>query len=115
MGTILSSLISVSMLILNTTNKWSSSSIAAHDGLALPRPNPYVNLEQALKVGDHNFPPISNFPEVILQTDPLDPSRRMTEDERGRHTHVGFVYPDDRHFLATSQVGRNVLYHIHTV
>ncbi len=68
------------------------------------RPNPYVYLDRILANTTQEFPPITNFPPVALQFDNADPERRMREDERGRPTEFGTVYPDDRHILVTDKV-----------
>ncbi|KAI0649023.1 hypothetical protein C8Q79DRAFT_487874 [Trametes meyenii] len=70
------------------------------------RPNPYVNLDKVpFSSGTmREFPPIVNFPQVVLQFDSLDVSREMREDERGKDTIFGAVYPDDRHVLVSKQV-----------
>ena len=70
------------------------------------RPNPYLYLNRILANTTQTFPPITNFPPVALQLDNADPQRRMREDERGRPTEFGTVYPDDRHILINNQVRR---------
>ncbi|KAI9066256.1 hypothetical protein FKP32DRAFT_1589764 [Trametes sanguinea] len=65
------------------------------------RPNPYWYLDKILANSTRTFPPVVNFPQVVLQLDAGDPSRRVREDERQKSTHFGVVYPDDRHILMT--------------
>ncbi len=70
----------------------------------LLRPNPYVYLDKILRNTTMTFPPIINFPQVVLQIDNADGSRTMREDERGRATTFGTVYPDDRRILISDNV-----------
>jgi hypothetical protein len=70
----------------------------------LPRPNPYVRLQDALTETTHEFPPIHNFPEVVMQMRSSDESRRLWEDDRERSTPIGSIYPDDRHIVVTANV-----------
>ncbi|OSC96433.1 hypothetical protein PYCCODRAFT_1379207 [Trametes coccinea BRFM310] len=65
------------------------------------RPNPYWFLDKILVNSTRTFPPIVNFPQVVLQLDAGDPSCCVHEDERQKATHFGVVYPDDRHILMT--------------
>lgn len=63
------------------------------------RPNPYVYLDKILRNTTRTFPPIVNFPQVVLQIDDADSSRSTREFERGRATAFGTIYPDDRRIL----------------
>ncbi|KXN85056.1 hypothetical protein AN958_11729 [Leucoagaricus sp. SymC.cos] len=66
------------------------------------RPNPYINLDRITHVSD--FPPITNFPEVVLQMLLNDSRRPMKEDHRMQRTKVGTIYPDDRHIVVTREI-----------
>lgn len=68
------------------------------------RPNPYVYLDKILQNSTKTFPPIINFPQVVLQIDKADRSRTTREHERGRPTAFGTVYPDDRRILISDSV-----------
>lgn len=68
------------------------------------RPNPYVYLNKILRNTTTTFPPIINYPQVVLQIDNADGSRIMRESERGRPTVFGTVYPDDRRILISDSV-----------
>ena len=74
------------------------------NGRALRRPSQYMNLDKVLANSTYTFPPITNFPPVTFQMKVGDSRRRMREDERGRPTKLGAVYPDDRHILINSEV-----------
>ncbi|PCH44639.1 hypothetical protein WOLCODRAFT_139119 [Wolfiporia cocos MD-104 SS10] len=69
----------------------------------LRRPNPYINLDKVLKDSNETFPPIVNFPPIVLQTAASGPRRTMREDHRQQRTKYGTVYPDERHILITSE------------
>ncbi|KAI0325288.1 hypothetical protein GY45DRAFT_1356810 [Cubamyces sp. BRFM 1775] len=68
------------------------------------RPNPYVYLDTVLLNTTRPIPSINNFPQVVLQIDNNDPSRRMYESDRERPTPFGTVYPDDRRIFVTDAV-----------
>ncbi|KAI0787539.1 hypothetical protein C8Q74DRAFT_1315427 [Fomes fomentarius] len=68
------------------------------------RPNPYLYLDKILANTTQKFDPITNFPPVALQFDNTDHKRRMREEERGRPTSFGTVYPDDRRILVNDKV-----------
>ncbi|KAI0759040.1 hypothetical protein C8Q74DRAFT_1359986 [Fomes fomentarius] len=68
------------------------------------RPNPYLYLNKILANTTQKFDPITNFPPVALQFDNADPKRRMREEDRGRPTSFGTVYPDDRRILVNDKV-----------
>ncbi|KAK7688221.1 hypothetical protein QCA50_008591 [Cerrena zonata] len=72
-------------------------------GQALRRPSQYMNLDKILANSTHEFPPINNFPPVTFQINVGDSRRKMKEDERGRPTKLGAVYPDDRRILINSK------------
>ncbi|KZT07895.1 uncharacterized protein LAESUDRAFT_724363 [Laetiporus sulphureus 93-53] len=72
-------------------------------GKALRRPNPYVNLDKVLRNGNYTFPPIMNFPPMVLQINTSDPQRKMREDDRQWRSSYGTVYPDDRHIVISSE------------
>ena len=69
------------------------------------RPNPYLYLDKILANTTQKFDPITNFPPVALQFHNADSTRRMHEEERGRPTEFGTVYPDDRRILVNDKVG----------
>ncbi|KAI0775093.1 hypothetical protein BD413DRAFT_472031 [Trametes elegans] len=95
-------------IILAFIMSFKSSELHASPGLqtaGVPlRPNPYMYLDKLLVNTTETFPPITNFPQVMFQIDAADPSRLMREDERGRATYFGAVYPEDRHVLITAEV-----------
>lgn len=66
------------------------------------RPSQYINLDRIKHV--HSFPPITNFPDIVLQVDLIDTKRVMREDHRTLHTDTGTIYTDDRHVLITREV-----------
>lgn len=70
------------------------------------RPNQYMNLDKVFANYNHTkpFSPQVGFPLVLMQIGSSDPKRAMREDERGHGSPVGFIYPDDRHFIASSEV-----------
>lgn len=48
---------------------------------------------------------IFSYAQIVLQLDPSDPERRLHEDSsRENWTPVGTVYPDDRHFIVSTNV-----------
>lgn len=63
-----------------------------------------MNLDKILANSTYDFPPITNFPPVTFQIKVADSRRKMKEDERGRPTKLGAVYPDDRRILVNSEV-----------
>lgn len=72
-------------------------------GKALRRPNPYVNLDKVLQNSNATFPPITNFPPIVLQIDAADTLRRTREDHRQWRSHLGTVYPDDRRIIVSAE------------
>ncbi|KAG6919946.1 hypothetical protein DXG01_013295 [Tephrocybe rancida] len=69
----------------------------------LRRPNQYMNLDKVLKNKTEPFPPLIGYPPILLQIQTSDFRRTMHEDERGHWSELGSIYPDDRHFVVTSQ------------
>ena len=108
-GTLASSIVS---LLLFFSHDFTASPVSLENlgGRALPRPNPYVNLEHALAETKYQFPPIYNFPEVVLQVRTADSARNMYEDDRGWFTRDGSVYPDDRHIIVNSFVSAHLFF-----
>ncbi|KAL1949596.1 hypothetical protein VTO73DRAFT_8477 [Trametes versicolor] len=90
--------------ILLFVNGLSANNSQPQVGVPPLRPNPYVYLDKILQNSTKTFPPIINFPQVVLQIDNADKSRTMREHERGRATAFGTVYPDDRRVLITDSV-----------
>ncbi|KAF5360897.1 hypothetical protein D9756_004518 [Leucocoprinus leucothites] len=68
----------------------------------LRRPSQYINLDKIKHT--HDFPPIFNFPEIVLQVSLNDSRRTMREDYHMLHTNVGTIYTDDRHIYVTPEV-----------
>ncbi|KJA22681.1 hypothetical protein HYPSUDRAFT_164321 [Hypholoma sublateritium FD-334 SS-4] len=66
------------------------------------RPSVYINLEKVLAKHNSTFPPLFNFPQMVYQISSRN--RRMTEDDRGLVTHIGVVYPDDRHIYISPKI-----------
>ncbi|KAH0584430.1 hypothetical protein H2248_009971 [Termitomyces sp. 'cryptogamus'] len=100
-GAICSSALSV-IIFASQVFVTSHVKVPLHESV-LHRPSHYMNLENILRNTNHSFPPITNFPQVVLQISNNDSLRRMAEDDRGHPTSIGAVYPDDRHVLVTSQ------------
>lgn len=90
--------------ILLFVNGLSANNSQPQVGVPPLRPNPYVYLDKILQNSTKTFPPIINFPQVVLQIDNADKSRTTREHERGRATAFGTVYPDDRRVLITDSV-----------
>ncbi|KAJ3571227.1 hypothetical protein NP233_g3892 [Leucocoprinus birnbaumii] len=68
----------------------------------LRRPNQYINLDKVQH--NHNFPPITNFPDIVLRINTNDSGRVMEEDSRMPRTNVGTIHTDDRHIYVTPEV-----------
>lgn len=68
----------------------------------LRRPSQYIGLDKIKPA--HDFPPIINFPEIVLQVHLNDSRRIMKEDHRMLRTNTGTVYSDDRHIHVTDWV-----------
>ncbi|KIK54827.1 hypothetical protein GYMLUDRAFT_147472, partial [Collybiopsis luxurians FD-317 M1] len=74
------------------------------------RPSTYINLEKLYS--QHRnvdqgakapLPPFENFAHVVLQVNTNDRQRTLHEDYRHYYSPEGFVYPDDRHIVASPQ------------
>ncbi|KAL6299315.1 hypothetical protein BKA93DRAFT_829974 [Sparassis latifolia] len=77
--------------------------LSSSRGQALRRPNPYVNLDKVLQNVTYTFPPIVNFPPLVLQISTSDRHRTMREDSRQWHSRLGTVYPHDRHITVSHE------------
>jgi len=65
----------------------------------------YLNLDKVHRNASEKFTPIDSFAYVVLQLKNDDPRRRLYEDDRMYYSREGAIYPDDRHFLVTTEVG----------
>lgn len=65
----------------------------------------YLNLDKVHRNASEKFTPIDSFAYVVLQLKNDDPRRRLYEDDRMYYSREGAIYPDDRHFLVTKEVG----------
>jgi hypothetical protein len=75
----------------------------------LRRPSPYVNpdkLREAARLHNATFPPIVNNGPSAFQMRAGDVKRAITEDASRQWTSsIGTVWPEDRHFVVSSNVG----------
>ncbi|KAI0309237.1 hypothetical protein OF83DRAFT_1023730, partial [Amylostereum chailletii] len=67
------------------------------------RPSMYMNFDRIPTNLSTVYPPITNFPPVVLQLQTSDPSRSMREDTRAHNTPHGYVFPDDRHIVVSTE------------
>ncbi|KAF9038918.1 hypothetical protein BDZ89DRAFT_1061021 [Hymenopellis radicata] len=101
-GTVISSILSIGVFYFDHLE--SPVSRAASSRAPLRRPSTYINLNSVAISGDRPpLSPIYNSPDVILQFRTSDPSRSLFEDPRWYPSDVGAIYPDDRHFLVSSE------------
>ena len=106
-GVACSTAISVVLFLFTVLSPPEVAIASSRMSMSVPRrPNPYLYLDKILATTTQTFPPITNFPPVVLQFDNANPKRPMREEERGRLTEFGTVYPDDRHILITNKVRR---------
>jgi hypothetical protein len=70
---------------------------------------PYVNLDRIHVDVSAAYPPILNFPPVVMQIQTADASRAMLEDDRQHDTVYGVIYPDDRHVVVSERVRKFIL------
>ncbi|KAF9001377.1 hypothetical protein BDZ89DRAFT_1081916 [Hymenopellis radicata] len=97
-GTLISSILSIGVFYFESSVSHATRSLAP-----LRRPSTYINLDSVAISGDRPpRSPIYNLPDVILQFR-SDPSRSLFEDSRWYRSNVGAIYPDDRHFLVSSE------------
>ncbi|KAH9847673.1 hypothetical protein C2E23DRAFT_889780 [Lenzites betulinus] len=69
------------------------------------RPNPYFYLDNILRNTTQVFPPVVNFPQVVLHFSAEDPERSMQlEAHRSGPTVFGTVFPDDRQIRVSASV-----------
>ena len=68
----------------------------------------YLNLDKVHRNASEKFTPIDSFAYVVLQLQNDDPRRKLYEDDRMYYSREGAIYPDDRHFLVTKEVGLTV-------
>ncbi|KAF8055312.1 hypothetical protein FPV67DRAFT_854273 [Lyophyllum atratum] len=94
----------ISLFILATVSSTGSTLRHAPSVQPLRRPNQYMNIDKVLLNHTEPFPPIVGFPPVVLQIQRSDPKRTMHEDERGHPSPVGTIYPDDRHFVVSTEM-----------
>ena len=103
-GVALSTTFSAILFFVATFSLYNEANLT-HMTKGVPRrPNPYMYLDKILTNATREFEPIMNFPPVVLQLDEADPSSRMREEDRGRPTVFGTVYPDDRHVVVSDKV-----------
>ncbi|KAI0815994.1 hypothetical protein BC628DRAFT_1334874, partial [Trametes gibbosa] len=101
-GVALTTILSILLFFNALWNRDPSSEKAA--SLAV-RPNPYLYLDKVLHKTTQTFPPVVNFPQVVLHFSAEDPQRRTwPESHRSRPTVFGTVYPDDRRILVSKSV-----------
>ncbi|KAF9467900.1 hypothetical protein BDZ94DRAFT_1305076 [Collybia nuda] len=103
---ILSSLVSLVLLIPGSGNRYNINNVPrVPPNKPMRRPNQYMGLDKVFAGRNHTepFPPLVGFPSVLMQIKRSDPKREMREDERGHRSPVGFIYPDDRHFIVSSE------------
>ncbi|KAI0945778.1 hypothetical protein AcW1_001920 [Taiwanofungus camphoratus] len=102
-GALCTSILSFSVFIRGTFWTPARSSVHPPYDQPLRRPSMYINLDKILKDVNDTFPPITNFPPVVLQISTSDPRRKMTEDHRQWRSAQGTIYPDDRHILVSAE------------
>ncbi|KAI0318248.1 hypothetical protein OF83DRAFT_1242529 [Amylostereum chailletii] len=71
--------------------------------IPLRRPSQYIHMQSILQSSNFTYPPITNFPPIVMQIDTADKQRAMHQDERGWYPSPGSIYPDDRHIVISRE------------